>query len=276
LLVAGVEWLSDGRFLISLRATALAGETPAGLLTIGSIVRPFALIATSHLLTVIVLLALAALVSSPRQGGQLPVVVLIANAGTTMLALATPGTILTNQIVELYVVTVLFLGWFYHTHPRVRRVGAAVLAILLMWTAWQNVTRIVGIARGQDTASLPARRLAIAGAIQDCAGPVLSESPLLPVLADRAPILLDPFAFRVVAAHVPSAAEDLIARISARQFACVVLEHDPQTPEGAAWYRNVHLGQPVLDVILRQYEFRSAVGEHRFYTPGRVEPRTQR
>jgi len=273
LLVSVVEWLSAGRFLASVRATALAGETPAGLLASETLVRPLALIASSRVLTVMVLLAAAALVSNAARWRQLPVLALPAAAATTALALGTPGTILANQVVELYAVLVVFLAWVAATRPRVARPGTVALAILLFWTSVQNAARIIEIRRATADADLGSRRAAVREAVRQCGRPVLAESPLVPILAGESPVLLDPFAFRVVALRTPALADDLTARIEARRFTCIVIDHDPAAPRGAAWYRNVHLGAPVIETILRHYEYRASAGGHRFYLPDGTDER---
>jgi hypothetical protein len=187
--------------------------------------------------------------------------------------------------VDLYVAAVLFLGYFFFgrpdfssllrhspkqvwdqgASPRMAAIATALLAALSTWMAGQNVVRVVSL--GQQRDRLHVERAAVVSRVQHCAGPVLAESPLIPILAGQSPMLLDPFAFRVVAARSPAVAGDLIARVSQRQFACVVLEEDPVSPRGAGWYRNVHFGWSVIDAILHNYEYRESLGGHRFYTP---------
>jgi hypothetical protein len=273
--LSGVEWLSGGRFSEAMRATALAGETPGGMLSPALVSRPLSLIATSRLLTVLVALAVAALASAPSMWRQLPAAVLVMAAAATAAALATPGTILTNQIVDLHVAAVLFLGWFAHARPRVANAGALALTLLLVWTAAQNVKRIVTI-RSQDSAStLPAQRRELTAAFDACAGPVLAESPLVPILTGRPPMVLDPFAFRVAALRHP-AADHLVARLNAREFACVALEQDPGEPRGEGWYRNVHFGWTVVDAVLRNYAYTGTVAGRRVYERKKEEGRRRK
>lgn len=268
-LLAGVERLSEGRFLAAVRATALAGETPGRMLSSGFMSRPVALIASSRILSAIFLLTAGALMASPSQWPRLPVVVLVLAAAATAAALASPGTILTNHIVDLYVVAVLFLGWSAYTRKRAGRLGAAALAVLLLWAAGQSAARAASIRRQAPVENLRNQQAALATAVErHCAGPILAESPLVPILIGQTPTLLDPFAFRVIALRFP-VADDLTARVSQREFGCVVLEQDPNDPRGSGWYRNVHLGAAVIEAVLGHYEYRESVAGHRFYTPVR-------
>ena len=262
--LAGVEWLSDGRFSAVVRATALAGETPGRLLSTALVSRPVSLIATSRLLTVLTLLAGAALLAAPSTWRQLPPAVLVMAAAATAAALATPGTILTNQIVDLHVAAVLFLGWFANTRARLATAGAFAVTGLLLWTIAQNINRFETIRRQDPASSLPAQRSALSAAFDACAGPVLAESPLVPILTGRSPLVLDPFAFRVVSLRHP-VGDHLVARLNAREFACVALEQDPGDPRGEGWYRNVHFGWPVVEAVLRHYSYTGTVAGRRVY-----------
>jgi hypothetical protein len=92
---------------------------------------------------------------------------------------------------------------------------------------------------------------------------------MIPLAAGVSPIVLDPFALRVVTHRSPAVLDDLTARLSERRLACVVLDQDPGVPRGSAWYERVHFGRPVIDAVLDNYEHRASVGPHRFYRPRR-------
>jgi len=102
-------------------------------------------------------------------------------------------------------------------------------------------------------------------ALNECEGSIVSESPLIPVFAGQRPVVLDPFAFRVVAMNRPDIGNDLTERLRRREFRCVVLEQDPAIPGGHAWYSNVNLTESVRDAILESYRYDRTVAGERFY-----------
>jgi len=261
-----VNVASSGRAIESFRACALAGSSISSLLTPVAITRLLMLISTSHLLTVVFLLVLGALFLSRSVWLRLPALYLIAAAAITAVIFTSPGTILTSQIVDAYVAAIVVLTTVTATHTgRLRSVGYAALVGLALWTAGQNIVRVAGMIDQGVARSGAEERRQLAEAVTACAGPIVSESPLIPILAAHRPILLDPFAFHVVALNRPEVGNDLAERVGRREFACVVLEQDPATARGRAWYSNVNLTEPVMQAVLQHYTFDRTIAGERFY-----------
>ena len=266
LFLAGVNIASGGRALESFRACALAGSPLSSLLSPTTLTRPMILIGTSHLLTVVFLLVAGALVASRRLWFQLPVLYLVAAAGITGVIFTSPGTILTSQIVDVYVAAIVVLTVATAAQPgRLRAVGYTAMAGLAVWAAAQNAVRVAGLIEQEVAQSGAEARRQLVAVVNECGGPIVSESPLVPILAAQRPTLLDPFSFHVVALNRPDVGQDLVDRLRRREFTCVVLEQDPATPRGQAWYRNVNLSEPVADAVQQHYTFDRAIAGQRFY-----------
>lgn len=266
LFLAAIDVASDGRAIDSFRACALAGSSISSLLTPVAITRPLMLIGTSHLLTVVFLMVAGALVLTRRAWLQLPVLYLIATAGITAVIFTSPGTILTSQIVDAYVAAIVVLTTITATHAgRLAAVGCAALVGLALWAAAQNIVRVSGMIDQGVARSGAEERRQLAAAVNECGGTIVSESPLIPILAAQRPLLLDPFAFHVVALNRPDVANDLVERVRRREFACVVLEQDPASSRGRAWYSNVNLSWPVIDAVLQNYTLDRTIAGQRFY-----------
>jgi len=181
---------------------------------------------------------------------------------SSTIVLMTPGTVFTSQAVEPYIAAVVAL--FSSNLPARGRIGSLVVAALLVWVAARDVREIRnGI--GQRPPAIEASMRAVA----DCPDPVLSESPLVPALANRSTVLLDPFAFKVVALHDSRLSDELIRRLQQREFTCVVLGEDPDSAAGRGWYRNMALGEPVMDAIRANYRLRLVQSGYRTYVPAR-------
>ena len=147
--------------------------------------------------------------------------------------------------------------------PQLRAAGSTVLVGLGLWAAAQNGVRIARIAQ-QHVPSAAADRRQLVDAVRACRG-LVAESAMIPLLADQRPILLDPFAFHVVGLKRPEVARSLEERIARREFECVVLEQDPTSDKGRAWYQNVNLTGPVVRAVLDHYTLDRVIAGERFY-----------
>jgi hypothetical protein len=261
-----INVISGGRALESFRACALAGSSLSSLVSPLTVLRPLELIGTSHLLTVAFLLAAIALVLASRTRTDLPAAYLLAAAAVTGVIFTSPGTILTSHILDGYVAAIVLVTATTAAVPgRLRAAGEAALIVLSLWAALQNVVVVAKLTKQNIVGkSLDAHRELLV-ALNDCAGSIVSESPLIPVYAGQRPVVLDPFAFRVVAMNHPDVGHDLTERVRRREFRCVLLEQDPTRPGGRAWYSNVNLTESVRDAILESYKYDRTVAGERFF-----------
>lgn len=267
LLAAAIGVTSEGRAFASFRAGALGGGSVSSML--GALARLDALwlaMTSRYLTAVLVLVGVTAVLPRFRLLA-LPALLMALAALASAIALATPGTILANQAIEPYVAAAVLLTWRAGQQTRLRSAACVVICMLLAWTAVQNSRELRAIVTSAQHAAAPAERAALQRRVSQCAGTWVAESPLLPILAGQRPVLLDPFAFRVAAAQQPHLAEELAARLRSREFGCVVLEMDPGSPTGEAWYRNVHLGTTVIDALGDGYAYQESIAGHRFYVP---------
>jgi hypothetical protein len=265
-LLVVVNVLSSGRALESFRACALAGSSPLTLLSPTPVTRALQLIGTSHLLTVVFLLTVVALAVSGRGWLTLPPLYFLGATGITAIIFTSPGTILTSQIVDAYVAAIVVLTTAVSAQQgRLRAIGVTVLIALGVWTAGQNIRRIAEMIRTDMVRTGAEEHRALIDQVHACGGTIVSESALIPILAGQRPVLLDPFAFHVVAANRPEVERDLVERIRRRDFTCVVLEQDPGTEKGTAWYSNVNLTSDVVDAVTRHYQLERTIAGERFF-----------
>jgi len=266
LLIGTIALASDGRAIIAFRATALAGGSvwalaqPRFILSIARVV-----IGASHLMTVVFVAAAGVLIASPRRWCSLPGLLFVCASATAVAAMGTGGTIVANQEIEPYVSAAICLVWVASSDGNWRVAGSMMLAVLLGWMGVQNVVAIRKIR--EHAAAHASARAAALNAASACDGVLLSESPLVPAVAGRRVIVLDPFAFRTAALARPELTRDLAERIDRREFGCVILEYDPWSAVGAGWYEQIDFGRAVIDAIGRNYRLRGVVDEYRVYEP---------
>ena len=147
----------------------------------------------------------------------------------------------------------------------VRHAGYAVVIGLGVWTAGQNIARVFPMIEQRTVQMGSNDRRQLIAAVNACQDSILSESAMVPLFAGLRPVLLDAFAFHVVALNRPEVEKDLVERIKRRAFACVVLEQDPETAKGRAWYSNVNLTKDVMETVLQHYRLEQTISGERFF-----------
>jgi hypothetical protein len=273
LALASTEALSGGRFLENLRGVAGAGASAATVvraplrlaeeLAVGD---PFGLV-----LALAGLAAAAALAAPRARGGWaragapadapdplLPALWLGAAWAGALAVLASPGTGV-NHLVELEAASAALLG------AAAARGRAAVVARAGAGAAAAaGLVGALALWRADVGSSRLAELRAIARALPP--GPVLSEDPLVPLLAGERPYLLDPFAIRLTAA-APELGAPLSAALRRGAFPAVVLFEDLDGPSAEAWYAAGNLGLPLARDIREGYRRAAAFGRYRLYLP---------
>lgn len=258
---------SDGRIVESFRAVALADtgiwRTLSSMLTQG----PAVLVGGSFILKALLLPIAAAILFDRRIRRTPAALFVVCSALVTMFVMSSPGTVLRNQIVELWTAAVICLGVWIRARPRIALVASAAVACLLAVSA-RHVAVELARTDWRDTADrLRAERQSLVAAVGYFNEPALSESAVLPVLAGKRPYLLDPFALHVIVQSNPAVALDLDVRLDRRFFTHIVLEYDPMDARGIAAYTGMHFGRPVIERMLANYRFETSVGRYRIYVP---------
>lgn len=218
--------------------------------------------------------ALAAALPALARGGRAPAApaLLLAAlwfgaAGAGALAvLALPGTGV-NHLVELEASAAVLLGVAAGAGGRAATIArtaaplAAAAGLALAASLWR--------------ADLASSRLGEIRALLRAlppGGPILSEDPLVPLLAGQRPYLLDPWTLRLAAAAAPEVAAPLAGAIRRGGFPAVVLFQDLDGPEADAWYAAGNLGLPLVSEIRRAYRPALRVGRYHLYVPASDPP----
>ncbi len=269
-----VNIASAGHFLENLRATATAGMTADDIRSAGSglIVR---LVADPFVLAP----ALLGVVGCVRTGSRLrslPHVYFAAIFGVTLAIFASPGTV-SNHLVDVHAAAVLLVGASLAEGVLPMRLVVPTYALLLAM-AIVLVVPVPGVpsvhrtlARQGISGGRP--RSAIAGIHrQFLQGRVryLSADPIVPLLNDERPLLLDPFAADVFLRSGHPAGADLRARVSRQEFDVVIVrddrrsagdsEGDSDFTPGSQSPRHFLSGRhpELMRVLLASYEIRAA------------------
>jgi hypothetical protein len=104
-------------------------------------------------------------------------------------------------------------------------------------------------------------RAAVAEVARDgpARGPVLSEDPLVALLAGERPAAVDRWMLRLAAERDPGVRETLAAALEAGGFRAVVVLHAVDGPGAEAWFAG-DLGLPALEAVRRGYGLSARAG----------------
>ncbi len=157
-----------------------------------------------------------------------------------------------NHLIELEVAAALAMVTCLAAGVIHRQLAALVLAACLFFEFNLLLEPGWGLLRSRTSVTRRARYDAVLPLLRSRRGPLLSEYPLLPILAGERPFLLDPWMFGVVEARRPGPAADLRARVAREDFGAVILSGSPLTEVGRqaidAWF-----GPGVGELIANHY-----------------------
>lgn len=268
--VLATDALSAGRFLASLRASAISGLTSRSALA-----APVRLAAEAAredpaglALAVLAAAALAAaapaLARAARAGRAdprlLPALWVVAAWGAAIAVYASPGTGV-NHLVEPEAASAALLAASAVGTGR-RRAGAARAAVAVAAAA--GLAGALALWRADGRGARLAELRALVAALPP--GPVVSEDPLVPLAAGASPLVLDPFAVRLQ----PALASPLAAALRRGAFPAVVLLERLDAPGAERWYARENLGLPVIAAIRAGYRHAGAFGRYQLYLPRRA------
>jgi hypothetical protein len=268
--VLATQILSGGRFVALLAAAGTGGAAPgaalrapvrlAEQLLVADPAGLFLVVAAASVLAI----ALPSLVAGVVRGAPVPLALpalwLASSAAAALAVLALPGTGV-NHLVELEAAAAVVLGAAaandapgrisYRAAPVAAAFGLALA--LVQWRTDLASSRLAEVR--EVVRSLPP------------GGALVSEDPLVPLLAGRRPYLLDPWTIRLTALRSPTVAEPLADGLRRGVFPAVVLFEDLDDPSADAWYDGGNLGLPLVREIRSGYRRASGFGRYHVYLP---------
>ncbi len=270
--VAGTNALSGGRFLSLLRLGASGGAGIDDLVRAPLRLAEQILVADSSGLVLLLAAAVAVGAGAPalrraiREGRLespllLPALWLAFALAGAVAVLASPGTGV-NHLVELEAASAVALGAATRAEgpaARVARLAAPIAALA-------GLAMALGTWR-QDVSSSRLHEIRAVVRALPRGGPVLSEDPLVPLLAGERPLILDPWMLRLAAARDPAFALPLAGDLRRGAFPAVVLLQDLADPAADAWYERGNLGLGIADEIRRGYRRVAGFGRYNLYVP---------
>ncbi len=274
LVLAAMYFASDGRVFGIFRACASAGGSIFHTLQ-ASIYLLFKALEVDPVFLLFLVSAAALGLASYKDKEDwtqiLPVYSVLALLVTTAI-FGSPG-IGINHFLDLHVAGVLLIVLSISRSPQLADVGTGLLALCLLVACVPTAQGLHGDPRRR---SFPADAQEAVQRIPVVAGagsrPILAENPLIVLKTGKTPYLLDPFMFRILARTRPALAKDFWEKMNHRGFSAIILQHDPSSEDGKAWYTDMHFGGEFLQDLDANYAFSYSVGEMYIYTPKPAQP----
>jgi hypothetical protein len=194
----------------------------------------------------------------------LPVYFVLALLVSTVI-FGSPG-IGVNHLLDLHVAAILLLiiSFSRLAQPELNAAGTGILSFCLLVACGPTSQALHGDLHRR---SIPADAREIMAHIPDDGRPVLAENAEVLLAAGKTPYLLDPFMFRILAATHPDLAIDFWGKMNHRGFSAIVLQFDPSSAEGKAWYTGTHFGGEFLHDLQANYSLDRTVGQMWVFAP---------
>lgn len=266
--VAAMQWLSDGRALDVLLASAPAGggrsemwAAPVAILRSLGLV-PETAIAIGAALVIVAVSGRWRHVSDGEAGGRLAVLYVSASV-VTLAIFATPGVWM-NHFADLHVISALVLVHaMSHANRAWRAIATSAVVIAVVCGVGLTAVR----AAGRDRSDRMWSYRVAAEWLADRPGDILADQPMVPIVAHRRVFVVDSFLHRAHLAARPGHAQRLIDVIRRRGFAAAVIDVDMTSTPEAAIIANAELGPDIMRALLEEYRVATVIGGRTMLVP---------
>ncbi len=258
---------SQGRFWEIFKACASGGTNlvgfasgPLNMLVLAARLDPGVL-----LFLLLALVALAYVVLSGKLLQNLPALLLIATLAVTAIIYGSPG-INENHLLDVQVAAVVLIATQLASaaSPNYKQVGICVLALAIFAAALPLLRKF----KNGDRRFHPQRFEKVLAVVGGTSKPILSENPVIPLLAGQQAYVLDPWMLRLLRQRIPGFGEPLLEGLRHQDFGAVVLcMADPKTDFGKWWYETAHFGPGFAAALNQNYRLVATFDDQRVYLP---------
>ena len=218
-LVVGVALVvgSQGRFVEIFKACVSGGTGLPGFAAgpWNMVVQAARLDPAVLLFVFLALLVLAQVVLTGKFLRNLPALFFVAALAVTAIIFGSPG-VNENLLLDLQVASVVLIAsWLANaTVPLRKQLGLCALALVILLAAVPLLRKF----KNGDLRFHPHRFQKVLAVVGDTHKPILSENPVIPVLAGQQPYVLDPWMLRLLRSRIPNFGEPLLAGIAQAGF----------------------------------------------------------
>ena len=201
----------------------------------------------------------------------MPALFFVAVLAVTALIFGSPG-LNENHFLDLQVASVVLIASSVAqvTVPLYRQLGICALSVVMLMAAVPLLRRF----KNGDRRFHPHRFQKVLAAVGNLDKPILSENPVIPVLAGQQPYVLDPWMLRLLRKNDAYFGEPLLQGLRKQAFGAVVLcMGDPKTKFGQWWYETGQFGPGFASALTQNYRLVATFDDQRVYLPIGDRPR---
>jgi hypothetical protein len=214
---------------------------------------------------ILLVLALTALAIGRE---RLTSLLFLGTLAVTLVIFSSEGTA-GNHLIDLLVASVvIFTVWI----SQYQDTGVCLLASASL-IAWLG---LMVQHRYDDLVPVRAQLQEIVRACGNSGKPILSDNPLVPLIAGQHPYVLDAFMFRVLEEREANFGDPMWRMLKERRFGAVVFVDNPDSEEGKDTYDNFHFGDDFMEVMRQNYEPAGSAGTEYVFVPKKSPQATSR
>ncbi len=207
----------------------------------------------------------------------------IVSLAFTLFILTSPGTDY-NHFLDLIGASVLVLGTHYQSDLTSRKAIGVLSGLLAVGLVFTWLPGTISIKKFMEShGGKPSRKLAeqVIEALGAKNGNILSENPLIPILMNQRPKMLDAFSLRRLSLTRPEIQKDFTQKMESRYFDTVVLLDFSGAPESEMmnaiethdslgvdrFYGEVHFPPNFLPLLKKNYSLKSIIRPYVLFSP---------
>jgi hypothetical protein len=175
---------------------------------------------------------------------------------------ASPG-IWINHFVDVEILSVLLLGWMIAAQGE--RLANFLLNCMLLIVIFSTAL----ILRNAVVYDLHRDTFKDAQDVVDYVGrgpqPLISEDPMIPLLAGEKVVVPEPYMVRVVSEKSKPVQEEMVREIHDRSFRAIIFLKDPE--KSVEWYLTNHFGTVFMAEMFTEYARGRQIGQYFVYVP---------
>jgi multisubunit Na+/H+ antiporter MnhB subunit len=170
----------------------------------------------------------------------------------TLIIFGSPGTYF-NHLVDISTASILLIGSTEFTNKSKNiRPSIYIYLFLIIFSVMYNVPYQIDLLN-DDYSNLSKRYpIEVINIFKKDSVKVLSENPMLPIIAKKSPYILDPFMLRLIIRNDSAIRDSVFNSISHKEFSAIVFAQDPLRE--IWWYSNRHFGYDFVKKVIDNYQ----------------------
>jgi hypothetical protein len=211
------------------------------------------------------------IINSKNKLGSLQNILWLVTLIITMIIFGSPGTD-QNHLIDISVVSVIVCASFMvkAKYSKIRVFRSILISFLVFSVCYSIYSVRHDINRFKLGDSYETTHKDIIKLIEGNEGIILSENPLLPILAKKRPYLLDAFMLRVVISKNEAVKNTFNESIEKKKYPFIILMFDPEKRtiyQRNNWYDEIDFGSDQINAIMNNYLFYRKIDNFYVYAP---------